>query len=241
MTKLEEVVASVNEKTSLVGEQGKLAELQSRIDASPPLDLTSIRDRRLIKENPIHRYVSGKPKDRYLILLSDAVILCKPQLINKMRFQFEIMFDLAKCTVSSTVNQKALMSLSNPKFVKNLFEVVHVPSQESYVFCASSEQDKAKWVALFEETIKILGVAPPGTVDTGKKLQKHLWSSSSSGTGSQSGSPALSVKDGFGTVTLKKSNSVSIRKRPNLFVSLGQFNISCMRFGKNIVLLLESN
>jgi Rho guanine nucleotide exchange factor 4 len=202
LIKINQVVNLVNERTRMVGDREKLQEIQTKIEFSPPFDLLSQPGRRLLKESPILKVVGGKAKDRTIFLFNDIFILCKTAILNKGRYQFESTTEIGKCSVSATVNSKSTGATISSKLIKTMFEVVS--EKETFLFNCLNEIEKAKWVSLFDETIK---------AETSSPLKN--WALNNPVTSSSLKSPDINA--GL-KPDLKKNNTVALKKRPSIFV-----------------------
>lgn len=198
LSKMEEVVNLVNSKARHAEEQEKLAELQSRIDASPQLEFTGVLGRRLVKEGSMQRIINNRAKDRYLILLSDLIILCKTQMMSKGRYQFETIFELNNAHVSTTT----ICTPINAKMAKTVFEITFENGTEPVLFCATDEMERNRWAGAIQEVLKHKKTMIQNAAAKVLKPTSAPTNSRTSTIGSTSGIYA----------TLKKTNTMSFRK-----------------------------
>jgi hypothetical protein len=218
MAKIEEVVILVNERTRAVGDRDKVMELQLRIDAQPPLDLTN-SPRRIIKEGPIQKLISGKNKDRYLIILSDMLLVCKQPTTGKGKLQFEQAVDLQSAQLNQIVNTKPGAS-GTIKISKTLFEII-TPA-ESYIFAPSNEQDRARWISAVEEALQKLETLKQQRNASDVPTQRNIVSRQSSAAQNDTQQQALRPQQSTGAFNstpgggLKKSNTL-VKKKSNLW------------------------
>jgi hypothetical protein len=144
LRKINAVVALVNDKTRASTERERLVEIQSRIDAQPPIDLASSPTRKFLREGAIQQMIDGKLKDRYLFLFSDTVLVCKiqTQIMGRARFAVQHKLDLKTLTT--------IADLPTP----NMFEFLVTDKQDKFIISCSSEADKIKWIALVKDKTK---------------------------------------------------------------------------------------
>lgn len=213
MTKIEEIVTAINERTRAAGDRDKLIDLQNKIDANPMLDLVQT-GRRVIRDGMIQRLSTTKTKDRFVVLVTDYLIICKSSMMNKVRYQFEQALELTKVSISPVPPMK-FFNASTLKFAKTSFEIVY-DKNESFVMNCTTEAERAKWVQLIEDAVKEQEKKPLLA-----SLFQGQHSSSNSGTigrsFSKNNSSASMQSNASGGSNLKKSNTLSMRKRPSLW------------------------
>lgn len=100
--KLEAVVNEVNERTRILSQRAKLIDLQTRIDSAKAIDFS---DRSLMRDSIVQRVIGGKPKERYLVLLTDFVLLLKPTPSpsnGKCHYQIDLMMEIGSFMVGDS-------------------------------------------------------------------------------------------------------------------------------------------
>ncbi|KAJ1562854.1 cytochrome c oxidase subunit 1 [Nowakowskiella sp. JEL0078] len=143
---IEAVVAMVNEATRALGEKEKIISLQSKIDGAASLYL---ENKKLMREGMIMKMISGKAKERYLILFSDLMLLCK--IGGKSRYQLEMATSIVEIIIKADVKPGEGGIKSPPKFS---FQLLLLGGKESIVFVCNDENDKNRWVDMFQESHK---------------------------------------------------------------------------------------
>ena len=197
LKRMEDVVTTVNSKTRALDDKEKIAELQNRIESSTPLELASVPNRKFFREGHIQRLVAGKLKDRYLILFSDVIILCKTTAMAKGKLQMDVMYPLDEATITTTISKP----VGNSRWLRTMFEVIIDPTENVIISCMD-DMDKQRWMSAFEEAFK--------THPTRKR-----WSAIPTNTLSKSTSASSGFRNSTSgqstSGTLKKSNTISMK------------------------------
>ncbi|KAJ3173283.1 cytochrome c oxidase subunit 1 [Geranomyces variabilis] len=148
MTKIESVVAHVNEYTRQLGERDRLVGLQAKIDA--PLQL-ALHERKHVRDGLLSRGFNGKARERYVLLFADVLLICTP--LKGGRFMLESVHDVAELVVQPDGKGEPI-----PKSLKFAFQLSgagDAPStRQSLVFSAASEPERLKWIEAFHSAIK---------------------------------------------------------------------------------------
>ncbi|KAJ3091674.1 Myosin 10A, isoform D [Quaeritorhiza haematococci] len=156
MEKIEAVVALVNESTRVLGERDKLVALQGRIESPQPLNLI---DKKLFKDGILPRVMNGKPKERFVAIFNDSIMVCKLAPKGKIQYQLESLMNLQDLILNKDATAKG---------VKSVFQFTHTNGDKSgvYIFSCSSDDERTRWVDAFQEAYK----THPET----KKAEKRL-------------------------------------------------------------------
>lgn len=161
---LEYFVKLINEGASFSDESNKIADVYSRIESDDLKSLTLSPFRRLIKEGSIHRVLSGKAKDRTLIIFSDYLLICKPSTSDKKKLMIDFKCSLLDAELNP--NSSGSSKPTNPttsgvaKLTKTMFEVIN--PEEVILFNCSSETEKTKWVVVLQELFKNIEISREG-------------------------------------------------------------------------------
>lgn len=163
--------------------------------------------------------VNGRLKERYLLLLSDTLILCKLQVLKQYKYLLEFKLDLH----ATVLNVGTGTRHTGTKLTKTQVEVVHpsIPVDDPLILNFSTEVERAKWTALMEQCFKTLG-----GVDAEKFVAGHVLhgieaegSSASATNSTHSLGRALTLPPNS-VSSVRKSNTMSLKKRTTgLFVS----------------------
>ncbi|KNC98059.1 uncharacterized protein SPPG_06473 [Spizellomyces punctatus DAOM BR117] len=145
MTKIESVVALVNEYTRQLGERERIAALQGRIDSPTPLGL---QDKKHVRDGPLARAVNGKPRERYALLFTDVLLVCTP--LKGGRYVLESVYDVADLALKVDAKGEGV-----PKGMKHGFQITGTADRKDLIFAAASEDDRQKWIDAFNTAIKV--------------------------------------------------------------------------------------
>ncbi|KAJ3162810.1 cytochrome c oxidase subunit 1 [Geranomyces michiganensis] len=148
MTKIESVVAHVNEYTRQLGERDRLVGLQAKIDT--PIQL-ALHEKKHVRDGLLARGLNGKARERYALLFADVLLICTP--LKGGRYMLESVHDVAELVVQPDGKGEPI-----PKSLKFAFQLSgagDVPStRQTLVFSAASEPDRLKWIEAFHSAIK---------------------------------------------------------------------------------------
>ncbi|TPX69374.1 hypothetical protein SpCBS45565_g02378 [Spizellomyces sp. 'palustris'] len=145
MTKIESVVALVNEYTRQLGERERIAALQGRIDSPTPLGL---QDKKHVRDGPLARAVNGKPRERYALLFTDVLLVCTP--LKGGRYVLDSVYDVADLALKVDAKGDGV-----PKGMKHGFQITGTADRKDLVFAAATEDDRQKWIDAFNTAVKV--------------------------------------------------------------------------------------
>jgi len=120
LTVIENVIAYVNEGTKKLEEKERLTALQGRIEFSEFPDLViKLADKHMVKEGSIQRLINSKPKDRYMYLFNDCILICKEWTASyKYKYQLEEYLPIDSVTLKNEIKEKL------PKGHTNVFQLI---------------------------------------------------------------------------------------------------------------------
>lgn len=212
------VVNAINEKTTNASEKEKTMELLSKIESNPPLTLDFAANRTLIREGNVQKMVGGRLKERYVVLFNDTLLICKMQVLKQYKYSMELSLDL----LTTVLNTGAGTKNGAMKLTKNQIELINptVATDEPLILNFANDTERVKWVTLFEQCFKTMG----GT-DAESFVATHVIAcaesdaAASANNSTNSLTRALSGLPVGNTGSVKKSNTLSIRKKTSgLFV-----------------------
>ncbi|KAI8921845.1 hypothetical protein DFJ77DRAFT_651 [Powellomyces hirtus] len=142
MTKIESVVAHVNEYTRQLGERDRLVALQAKIDTPLPL---ALHEKKHVRDGVLARVINGKARERYVLLFADVLFICTP--LKGGRYVLESVHDVAELTLVADGKGDPIS-----KSLKHAFQISE--GGRSQAFCAISDPDRTKWIEAFQSAIK---------------------------------------------------------------------------------------
>ncbi|KAI8825064.1 uncharacterized protein EV422DRAFT_517301 [Fimicolochytrium jonesii] len=159
MTKIESVVAHVNEYTRQLGERDRLINLQSKIDSPIPL---ALQEKKHVRDGLLSRVSNGKARERYVLLFTDVLLICAPQ--KGGRYTLEAVYDMADLSIPNEAKDP------QPKGLKNGFQIASASEGKAMTFSVLSEADRVKWLEAFQSAIKTAGEDAKKSDNMSKRL-----------------------------------------------------------------------
>ena len=151
--KIAAVVTRVNEATREAEEKERILNIQKTIETDADLDLG---DKSYLKDGPMLRYFNGKSKERYVVLYTDLILICK-KLENPVRgavakYELECGYALAEL-IFKPENTKDSVKATGKTSNVFLFTSIHVDGEEMYLG-GSTEEAGQKWQEVLSTAFK---------------------------------------------------------------------------------------
>ncbi|KAJ3412174.1 cytochrome c oxidase subunit 1 [Chytridiales sp. JEL 0842] len=144
--RIEAVVGLVNEATDALDKKEKVAAIMSRIESTLPLNL---QDKKLLRDGVLARTFGGKMRDRYLVLFTDCLVVCK--VVTKGRYAFEIIYQTNEICFKPA-DAKDARSQSKPQL--HLLVPAQKPAGELFTIHFTADDEKLKWTESFMQAFK---------------------------------------------------------------------------------------
>lgn len=144
--KIESVVSLVNEATRQLGERDRIASVANKIEAPAPV---SFEVKRFVRDGNVVRILNGRSKDRYIILFTDLVFVCKGIQKNG-KYPLETCYETADLCIK---NEKA--DPNAKAATRNIIQVYINNFKETLVLSFPTEDEKNKWSDAFSSAIDI--------------------------------------------------------------------------------------
>ncbi|KAJ8331299.1 hypothetical protein QVD99_001585 [Batrachochytrium dendrobatidis] len=144
--KIEAVVTLVNEATRTAEEKQRILNLESNIESPIPLGFA---DKKHIKDGPLLRLAGGKTKERYVLLFTDMLLICKSQK-SPGKYELESGYSLAELLprqeFKDTVKSRGINIVT--------LSVITSDDKDTIVFASSNDEDRLKWIDAFTVAFK---------------------------------------------------------------------------------------
>jgi hypothetical protein len=171
--KIEAVVTRVNEATRAAEEKQRILNLGNTIESEQPLDLT---DKVYLKDGMMVRMVNGKPKDRYVILYTDLILICRPIVPQNGTMRGPPKYELESgYTLAELVLQKDFRET-----VKNLkssfvigFKIIS-EENEPLVLGTNTAEELTKWTDIFQNAFKDITEEHRSAVRSSLEKQRNI-------------------------------------------------------------------
>ncbi|KAI8926331.1 hypothetical protein BC831DRAFT_456795 [Entophlyctis helioformis] len=143
--KIEAVVMLVNEATRHAEERQRVLNLEASIESPVPLGFA---DKKHIKDGPLQRLSNGKVKDRFVLLFTDVLLICKLQKTPN-KYELEGGYSLAELMMRNDSRD----SLRAKNTILQ-FNVITSEDREQLTLVASSEEERQRWAECFHFAFK---------------------------------------------------------------------------------------
>ncbi|KAJ3302352.1 Myosin 10A, isoform D [Kappamyces sp. JEL0829] len=210
--KIEKVVTSVNEATRAAEEKQRILHLGDSIEAPEPMHL---EDKVYVKDGMIQRIQNGKPKDRYIILYTDLLLICEPivkqpPVRGPPKYELECGYSLAELTLLSNAKD----SVKGLKSTNIIALNVITGDKDTIVFMTNTAEECAKWLEIFQNAMKDITEEHRSAVRSIQAQAKHTERQSSmpsmGAVGAMVGNMEMFGKGTFGKGKGQKSGLSSI-------------------------------
>ncbi|KAJ3358750.1 Myosin 10A, isoform D [Kappamyces sp. JEL0680] len=219
--KIEKVVTSVNEATRAAEEKQRILHLGDSIEAPEPMHL---EDKVYVKDGMIQRIQNGKPKDRYIILYTDLLLICEPIVKQPPargppKYELECGYSLAELTLLSNAkgSPRTRLRADSVKGLKstNIIALnVITGDKDTIVFMTNTAEECAKWLEIFQNAMKDITEEHRSAVRSIQAQAKHTERQSSmpsmGAVGAMVGNMEMFGKGTFGKGKGQKSGLSSI-------------------------------
>ena len=151
--KIAAVVTSVNEATRQAEERERILNIQKTIESDADLDLA---DKSYLKDGPMLRYFSGKGKERYVVLYTDLVLICKKietQGRGAPKYELECGYALAEL-VFKAENAKESEKVTGKKTTVFSFASIHAENEEVIYLGGVTDEANTKWQEVLTTAFK---------------------------------------------------------------------------------------
>ncbi|KAJ3283334.1 cytochrome c oxidase subunit 1, partial [Blyttiomyces sp. JEL0837] len=152
MQKIEAVVTLVNEATSVLDRKERVQSLLSKLDS--PVNLNALLEKKLWKDGIINRIMGGKSKERFFMLFTDVVLVCKAPVKN--RHQLENMLYTGE--LSFKTDAKSDASTRGLRYFFQLY--ISTDRKEFMTLSFNTEDERSKWHDAFTGAMKTAAENP---------------------------------------------------------------------------------
>jgi hypothetical protein len=211
--KIEGVVSRVNEATRAAEEKQRILNIGNNIESETPLELS---DKVYLKDGPMFRMVNGKMKDRYVIVYTDLLIICRP-VINPNgtqrgppKYELESGYTLAELILQKDFKE----TVKNLKSAFVLGFKIISEENELLLLGTSTAEELNKWLDVFQNAFKDITEEHRSAVRSTLEKQK--------GIERQSSGPDMLLSFGRNTLGKKglpKSGLSSVAMRKVLMIN----------------------
>ncbi|KAI9343309.1 Dbl homology domain-containing protein [Zopfochytrium polystomum] len=137
------VVTLVNEATDALDKREKILSIQSKIDSVIPLTL---EHKKLVKDGMVNYVTSGKVKEKYLVLFTDVLLVCKTPV--RGRNQLESISYIGDLSFKYDFKNDPLT-----RGLKHYFQLSN-GTREPLTFSFSGDDEKTRWSDAFLTAIR---------------------------------------------------------------------------------------
>ncbi|KAJ3269397.1 Myosin 10A, isoform D [Terramyces sp. JEL0728] len=218
--KIEAVVTKVNEATRAAEEKQRILNIGSTIDSPTPLEL---EDKVHLRDGMMLRIANGKPKDRYIILFTDLILICKPipqAVRGPPRYELESGYSLAELIFVNS-GKETIKGFKGSNILT--FNIIS-EEKDSLLLATANPDDFPKWVEAFHVAFKDITEEHRAAVRSMDTQIKQVDRSSNQ--------PDILS---FGRTTLNKAkaaksglSSVAMRKLPTDFVIISASEVKAI-------------
>nr|KAJ3421048.1 Rho guanine nucleotide exchange factor 4 [Polyrhizophydium stewartii] len=172
--RIESVVSLVNEATRQAEERQRILNLEATIESPVPL---GFGEKKHLKDGPLQRLAGGKAKERYVVLFTDLLIICKAQKgPSTFKYELETVYSLAELTprhetrgTASDRDIECSMAAANTHITRTSrksvegktktsiimqFNIITSEDKDTLAFATATEDERNKWVDMFNLTFK---------------------------------------------------------------------------------------
>ncbi|KAH6599748.1 hypothetical protein BASA50_002773 [Batrachochytrium salamandrivorans] len=144
--KIEAVVMLVNEATRHAEERQRILLLETHIESPIPLGFA---EKKHLKDGQLQRLTGGKSKDRYVLLFTDVLLICKSQK-TPGKYELESGYSLAELLPRQ--DTRDFLKQKGGTIVQ--FNIITSDEKDILVFASSHEEDRQKWIDAFTLAFK---------------------------------------------------------------------------------------
>lgn len=147
LSKIEEMVAYVNDRKRLAENLQKILDVQNQIDSTEELNLVS-PSRRFVREGHFTVYEKGKPRGRTIYLFNDLLVITKPKRNASAKDHFKYQLSL---------NEAKIIDVAGTEEIEHACEIrpkAVLDAKQAYVIVFASGADKQQWLREIKALVK---------------------------------------------------------------------------------------
>ncbi|KAJ3325340.1 Myosin 10A, isoform D [Boothiomyces sp. JEL0866] len=238
--KIEAVVTKVNEATRAAEEKQRILNIGSTIDSPTPLEL---EDKVHLRDGTMLRISNGKPKDRYIILFTDLILICKPipqAVRGPPRYELESGYSLAELIFVNS-GKETIKGFKGSNLLT--FNIIS-EEKDSLVLATANPDDLPKWVEAFHIAFKDITEehrAAVRSMDTQmKQVDRNTLQPDLLGFGRTTLNKAKVGKSGLSSVAMRKNLLKSMESNINTKESMWKLPPDFVIIGADEVKAVET-